>query len=834
MKRFLTILFAFCFVGALSAQSNLSYVMTGLKHDRAQWILIQHPYAQTYSSRNDSVLASTARECHDIRLTLYSCDNMGFFDLTHELRRTLKMYKRLEEMAMPNSTAIVAAENEKMRMQYLLETLRRMPPELATMEEVSDSIAALESDSLLHVLVINSEDDFYVLSEEEQALRDSCVILAREHIHHQEEVVRFLQDYAESYGELRDEFRSTYDYASERYEKLIHDVYYDAHQVTLLGVLHAPLQFLLTTIVECIYKYNHADSRYTLSEFMVVLGQMFGMLFLAITLTLLVKRVTYRWRKQLIRLHRNTSIVTNAVYMALLLVCLLLDVQVFHLPLISMNMVAFLVYFVYVLMLQCSLLVRCAGERATAGVRLYTPGILFGFFLIFMHMYFVPDSLLCMMMFPLTIGCWIWQSVVVLRYWNRCHVLDSSLGAITSIIFFVTAILTCCGYSMRSIHIIFWWLSQEAAIVIIAVLYYLARHYGDQHIHSRVIDYQTKRTGFAIDADSAIQITWFHDLYRMVGLPLLAIGSVPTCLYMSLIFFNSQDQFLNEYRATFFSLGSADQLICDLSIEKLMWVLALYFWFNFLRYVSVCVYRQISTHLAWKRSGRREIHTNQLNLTLGINLINLIVWGLYVVVCSIILKIPMTALTVIIGAFTGGIGFAMKDIVNNIIYGTQLMAGRLRVGDYIICDNYRGEVSSISYQTTQIITEDGALVSFTNADLFSKNFQNLTRHNPYEVNRVVVNVPYDSDIELVEKLIREAIQPLNQKDKFGRMLLSEQEGIRIEMRDLGESGISMAVRFGVIAERRTWFLPVARKAIYENLISHGISIPFRQVEIRMK
>lgn len=826
----------------INAQSRLHYVVDALQRDINAWETEYQPYMHDYESRNDSILAATARECHNIRLTLYSCDNMGFFDLTHELHAAVSLYKRIDDLSQPDNKSITEAQRDMKRMQYLLETLRRMPPELDEIEEVSDSISALESDTLLMALAMGGklsnladeeDDDFYILSEDEQILRDSCVIMARQCIKHLQKAVNTLTLEAINFSLLRDEFKSTYDYADQRFQELTHDVYFGRPLVSISSLLSHPITLTRRAIDECREKFTATDSIFTKKEFYVVLSEMFGTLFLAILITVLLKYFTKRWKHQLIRLHRNTKVVGNTIYMLLLLVCLILDVHVFHLPLITTNTTTFVVYFVYVMTLQLSLLLRCAGTKVAAGVRLYAPSILCGFFLIFMRMYFVPDLLLSLVMIPLTMACFIWQMVVLAHVWTKCTTLDNTIAAATTLIFLITSIMSMFGHALLSLQIVFWWESQQAFVLVIAAIYYILKEFGDQQMATRTHTYLQQRNGHVEDGQTAIQLTWLYDMIKMVVMPALCIASVPLCIYMSLRFFNAQENFLEYYRSTFFSLG-VDQDICDLSIEKIAIVLTLFFCFNFIRYVSVCIYRQASMNMERKRSATGEVLTNQVNLTLGTNLINLLIWGLYVTSASVILKIPMTALTIIIGAFTGGIGFAMKDVMNNIIYGTQLMAGRLRVGDYIICDNYRGSVSSISYQTTQIVTEEGALVSFTNADLFNKNFQNLTRHNPYEVNRVTINVAYGSDIEKVEHLIKEAIEPLNQKDKFGRMLLSPQDGLRIEMRDLGDNGITMAVRFGVIAEKRTWFLPVARKAIYKKITSNGIEIPFPQVDVHQK
>ena len=96
------------------------------------------------------------------------------------------------------------------------------------------------------------------------------------------------------------------------------------------------------------------------------------------------------------------------------------------------------------------------------------------------------------------------------------------------------------------------------------------------------------------------------------------------------------------------------------------------------------------------------------------------------------LHIPAGAIETVSAGLAAGLGFAMKDLLENFFYGISLMSGRVRVGDYIECDGIRGKVESITYQSTQIITSDGSVMAFLNSALFNKNFKNLTRNNSYE------------------------------------------------------------------------------------------------------
>ena len=83
-------------------------------------------------------------------------------------------------------------------------------------------------------------------------------------------------------------------------------------------------------------------------------------------------------------------------------------------------------------------------------------------------------------------------------------------------------------------------------------------------------------------------------------------------------------------------------------------------------------------------------------------------------------------LLMVMGGLSMGIGFALKDTIENIISGLSLMLGRLRRGDMIECDGYRGRVSSLGYRSTMIETLDGSIIAFQNSQLFNKSPQ----HDP--------------------------------------------------------------------------------------------------------
>ena len=216
------------------------------------------------------------------------------------------------------------------------------------------------------------------------------------------------------------------------------------------------------------------------------------------------------------------------------------------------------------------------------------------------------------------------------------------------------------------------------------------------------------------------------------------------------------------------------------------------------------------------------------------NVIGILAWGTYFLVTISLLNIPTKSLSVITAGLAAGLGFAMKDILNNFFYGVQLMSGRLRVGDYIECDGIRGKVDNITYQSTQIEATDGSIMAFPNSSLFAKNFKNLTRNNSYEFLGLPVGVAYGTDVEHARKVILKALAPLCRPDKFGRQVVEEKYGIQVVLSGFGDSSVDLVVKQYVLVEQRTGYIAAANERIYNALNAAGIEIPFPQRDINIR
>ena len=317
----------------------------------------------------------------------------------------------------------------------------------------------------------------------------------------------------------------------------------------------------------------------------------------------------------------------------------------------------------------------------------------------------------------------------------------------------------------------------------------------------------------------------------MMLFPILAVWSFPVAVNLSCHVFNLNNVASRLFMGTFLEV----EKLLSLSLFKLILVISLFFVFRYLVYAAKAFYRVWRTRAAIRKMKDPSLFKeSDINYNLMNNVFSLLGWGIYVIIAFVMLKIPTSALTIVTTGLATGIGFAMKDVLNNFFYGVQLMGGRVRVGDTIECDGIRGKVESLSYQSTQVASEDGSIIAFTNTALFNKNFKNLTRNHQYEMINFTVGVKYGTDVEKAREVIREALQPLLVKDKYGRDLVDMKKGIAIRLRNFGDSSIDIQVLLFAAVEVHYSFAASAKEAIYNAFNANGIEIPFPQRDVYIK
>jgi small-conductance mechanosensitive channel len=213
---------------------------------------------------------------------------------------------------------------------------------------------------------------------------------------------------------------------------------------------------------------------------------------------------------------------------------------------------------------------------------------------------------------------------------------------------------------------------------------------------------------------------------------------------------------------------------------------------------------------------------------MGRNVIQVLVWGIWLIMSLSIMHISISWLLAISGGLSTGIGFASKDIIENIYYGASLMAGRIKVGDWIEVDGTRGKVTSISYTSTIIESVYGEVITFQNSQLFAKNYKNLTRNHGYVLAVIPFGVAYGSNINQVTTLVEEAVNSLHLE------WMDPEKKVKTVMIGMNESSIDFNLFVWADAVRKSYVISDVLKCIYNTLNENGIEIPFPQRDITIK
>ena len=496
-----------------------------------------------------------------------------------------------------------------------------------------------------------------------------------------------------------------------------------------------------------------------------------------------------------------------------------------------------LVYAWLLAAISASLLIRVKPEDLNRSFLMYTPVMLLGLAVITFRIIFIPNRLVNLIFPPLLLIFFVWQLLLCLKHHNNLDKRDAIYSWITCVVFGATAVMAWAGYVLLGVQVVIWWLFQLAAIETVTAIYDLLKIYSESIIARRKQRYLQNHQILDEEKTGAfIMVTWFFDFLRKAVLPILAVLSIPLCINMAAKVFDLSEICKEIFFKPFFNLSDTKgNPILHLSLYKLVLVTSLFYLFKYIDYLAKALYRHDKLQKAMAKNEGSFVHANQVNLTLANNVISILVWGTYIVACINLLKIPMGALSIVAAGLATGLGLAMKDVLNNFIYGIQLMAGRVRVGDYIECDGVRGQVESITHQSTQIATLEGDIMAFTNTTLFNKNFRNLTKDNPYVFSKIPVGVSYGTDVETARKVILEALEPFKkERDKYGRRLIGKRYGIQVTVEGFGDSSVDLAVKEFLLVESQLATAARMREVIYQALAENGITIPFPQQDIYIK
>lgn len=120
--------------------------------------------------------------------------------------------------------------------------------------------------------------------------------------------------------------------------------------------------------------------------------------------------------------------------------------------------------------------------------------------------------------------------------------------------------------------------------------------------------------------------------------------------------------------------------------------------------------------------------------------------------------IDLTALGVLGGAIGVGLGFGLQKLAANYVSGFVILAERsLRIGDVVKVDGFEGRISDIKTRFTVVRALNGRESIVPNELLITQRVENSSLADPKVAQTALVSVAYDSDLDRLIPLLRDAI-----------------------------------------------------------------------------
>lgn len=851
-------------------------------------------YARVQEQHNQMV--STMQRSEQIALMLYSQREDYTFDLTYACNEATEQYRQFTRQRMPYDKIISRLNAEIIRYQNLIESLEALPPRYQAAsggqqgggvsksqlgannsgpaaksgENINggaangpltiggDTVPVLKDsiDSVIHFKMRmaaqkSSKKNAFVLSPTVRKYRDACVEMAQEMLGSLQELKRGLEDDHAHYTEIEKQLKKVNDYAQHCYAQIQNNIFRNAGEnyFSMLARLGTSVNEAKAD-TEDKYRQETIKTKDGVSIRVHSQWRGPGVIFLAVfiifylLIAAALSSAIMRWlvpKKLRTDEFRKKQVCLTLVAAVLIFAIVITVVRTFmghnNFMLMASGLLIEFAWLVGVILI--SLLVRLTGDQIRSGFSIYAPVMLMGFVVIVFRVIFIPNNLVNLILPPLLLLFTWWQWVVIRRHNKNIPRMDIFYTWVSLIIMVAGTVASWAGYTLAAVQLLIWWIFQLTCIQTITCLFDLLHIYearrlvqkvdglipaekknGNGHITSQgeiqhAIDKLNKNKG------AYITQTWLFDFVYMALVPVLGVMSVMWSIFWAADVFNMTDSIAHIFLIDFVSI----QGYLNLSIQKIVLVVSLWFVFRYISYLLKALYK--------KYRGNGAISGAKPNITLANNIIAILVWGSFIVMCMVMLHIPSGAISIITAGLATGLGFAMKDLLENFVYGISLMTGRIRVGDYIECDGIRGRVESITYQSTQLATADGSIIAFLNSALFTKNFKNLTKSHNYELVKVPVGVAYGSDLKAVREMLIEAVSHLRTKNKEGRDIISQKLPMDVLVDEFGDNSVNLFFTYWVLVEEKATMTSRVKETIYNTLNQNHIEIPFPQRDVHL-
>lgn len=719
-------------------------------------------------------LISIVKQADQNSIMLYSQRNGYIFDMTYACHEATEQFKKFKSKAVPFRQMIKKNNVEVARFDSLINYLYGM--------------------------------NTMFLSEEAQVNRNVDLTLAVNIRRQLVEKQKQLQAYVQAYDRTDRKLQALNDYANRRYEDIQNSIFNNGgdNYLRILRNISMNYKEAKTSVTEKYKPVPGMMSQWDVRIIFILFGiiifwgliSIFLNLFtIRIVITQLMKHGMFESRKESFMAKRPCLIMAmTVVTFAVILGIVRMTVTQNFVIMASQLLVE---YSWLVGVILVSILLRVDNDKIKNTFRIYSPLMLVGFIVIVFRIILIPNDLVNLIFPPVLLLCALWQWNVIGRKHNQVLRTDKTYAFISLAVFGVSTIFAWTGFTLLAVQLIIWWTMQLTCVLTITCC-------------EGWLSVYAKRKKLA---DRAITDKWLYRFIYKVLLPISGVLSFIISIYWAADVFNMSDTTWEIFNKDYIKTSNFTA-----SLYSISEVACLYFLFNYLNITSVDFMRH--------HFGKADPASAASKIVMFKNVMQVIIWGIWLMIALNVFQVGKSWLLAIFAGLSTGLGFASKDILENIYYGISLMMGRVKVGDYIICDGTRGKVSSISYTSTMLEATDGSVIAFQNSQLFSKNYKNMTKNHGYELDILEVGIAYGSNVKEVKQILIDALMKLD--------CIYQDKGVKVLLKSFDDSCITLRIVVWVNVLTQAIDDATIMECIYDTLNDHNIEIPFPQREITIK
>lgn len=719
-------------------------------------------------------LISIVKQADQNSIMLYSQRNGYIFDMTYACHEATEQFKKFKSKAVPFRQMIKKNNVEVARFDSLINYLYGM--------------------------------NTMFLSEEAQVNRNVDLTLAVNIRRQLVEKQKQLQAYVQAYDRTDRKLQALNDYANRRYEDIQNSIFNNGgdNYLRILRNFSMNYKEAKTSVTEKYKPVPGMMSQWDVRIIFILFGiiifwgliSIFLNLFtIRIVITQLMKHGMFENRKESFMAKRPCLIMAMTVVTFAVILGIVRMAVTQNFVIMASQLLVEYSWLVGVILV--SILLRVDNDKIKNTFRIYSPLMLVGFIVIVFRIILIPNDLVNLIFPPVLLLCALWQWNVIGRKHNQVLRTDKTYAFISLAVFGVSTIFAWTGFTLLAVQLIIWWTMQLTCVLTITCC-------------EGWLSVYAKRKKLA---DKAITAKWLYRFIYKVLLPISGVLSFIISIYWAADVFNMSDTTWEIFNKDYIKTSNFTASLFSISE-----VACLYFLFNYINITSVDFMRH--------HFEKADPTSAASKIVMFKNVMQVIIWGIWLMIALNVFQVGKSWLLAIFAGLSTGLGFASKDILENIYYGVSLMMGRVKVGDYIICDGTRGKVSSISYTSTMLEATDGSVIAFQNSQLFSKNYKNMTKNHGYELDILEVGIAYGSNVKEVKQILIDALIKLD--------CIYQDKGVKVLLKSFDDSCITLRIVVWVNVLTQAIDDATIMECIYDTLNDHNIEIPFPQREITIK